>query len=62
MSDSLAALLDREPDFFDALIDSRWCSWEGLYSHFSTADEADKTFAELQLARFSGILAGRSGP
>lgn len=29
---------------------------EGVYTHFSTADEADRNFTELQLARFKQIL------
>lgn len=28
----------------------------GIYSHFAMSDELDKSFAELQLARFSGVL------
>lgn len=30
---------------------------DGVYSHFATSDEKDKTFAELQLKRFKVILA-----
>lgn len=30
---------------------------EGVMSHFAQSDEADKTFAELQLARFNAVLA-----
>ncbi|BBO72111.1 alanine racemase 1 [Desulfosarcina alkanivorans] len=48
--------LDREPDFFDQLSRSRCCAWEGLYSHFATADEADKTYAMGQLDRFNALL------
>ena len=48
---------DQEPDFFDVLYRSNHCVWEGLYSHFSTADEKDKTFADLQLNRFRDILS-----
>ena len=29
---------------------------EGIYSHFATADEGDRTYAELQLKRFSEII------
>jgi len=53
----IGVLLDREPDFFDALLASKHCSWEGLYSHFSTSDETDKSYANLQLTRFQGILS-----
>jgi len=52
----IGVLLDREPAFFDALLQSKHCIWEGLYSHFSTSDEKDKTYANLQLARFEKIL------
>ncbi len=31
---------------------------EGIYTHFATADEKDKAFAELQLARFQQVLEG----
>lgn len=30
---------------------------EGIFTHFATADEADKSFAHLQLERFSFVLA-----
>ncbi|RLB28158.1 MAG: alanine racemase [Deltaproteobacteria bacterium] len=40
----------------DELVNSRHCTWEGLYSHFSTSDEADKDYAHLQLSRFREIL------
>lgn len=48
----VGVLLEREPEFFDHLIRSRRCSWEGLYSHFATSDETDKTYSREQLARF----------
>jgi len=41
----------------DRLIRSEHCSWEGLYTHFSTSDEKDKGFANLQLSRFREILS-----
>jgi alanine racemase len=53
----VGVLLDREPDFFDVLFTSKHCVWEGLYSHFSTSDETDKTYANLQLSRFQNILS-----
>jgi alanine racemase len=53
----IGVLLDREPAFFDALLQSKHCIWEGLYSHFSTSDEKDKTYATLQLSRFEKILS-----
>ncbi len=53
----IGVLLDREPDFFDTLLASKHCSWEGLYSHFSTSDETDKRYANVQLSRFQNILS-----
>ncbi len=50
-------LLDKAADLFERLAKSRVCIWEGLYTHFSTADERDKTFANLQLSRFREVLA-----
>ncbi len=50
-------LLDKAPDLFDRLAKSRTCIWEGLYTHFSTADQRDKAFANLQLSRFREVLA-----
>ncbi|MGD0397885.1 MAG: alanine racemase [Syntrophobacteraceae bacterium] len=50
-------LLHRAPDLFARLVKSRACIWEGLYTHFSTADQSDKTFANLQLLRFREVLA-----
>lgn len=51
------------PGFFDGLGKSRACRWEGLFSHFSTADEKDKTYSNIQLSRFAEFLslAGKSG-
>ena len=53
----VGVLLDQEPDIFDHLLRSHRCLWEGLYTHFSTADEADKSYANLQLSRFQDILS-----
>jgi alanine racemase len=53
----IGILFDRGPDFFDRLLTSKHCVWEGLYSHFSTSDETDKTYANLQLSRFHNILS-----
>ena len=52
----VGVLLDREPVFFDRLIGSRRCVWEGLYSHFATSDEADKSYAREQLVRFTAVV------
>ena len=53
----VGVLLDQEKDFFDSLVSSRSCRWEGLYTHFSTSDEANKTYANLQFTRFQKILS-----
>jgi alanine racemase len=53
----IGVLLDNDPDFFDDLTSSNHCIWEGLYSHFSTSDESDKDYANLQLKRFHKILS-----
>lgn len=45
------------PRLFDRLIGSERCLWEGLYSHFSTSDERDKTYADLQISRFREMLS-----
>ncbi|GAB6907520.1 Alanine racemase 1 [Desulfosarcina cetonica] len=42
--------------FFDDLKRSRRCVWEGMYSHFATADETDKTYAREQLVRFQSLI------
>jgi alanine racemase len=53
----LGVLLDNEPDFFDKLTNSKFCLFEGIYSHFSTSDEEDKTYANIQLKKFKKILS-----
>jgi alanine racemase len=53
----IGVLFDQEPDFFDVLSASGHCIWEGLYSHFSTSDEIDKTYANFQLSKFQNILS-----
>lgn len=53
----IGVLLDQESDFFNSLAQSKHCTWEGVYSHFSTSDEKDKTYANLQLSRFQKILS-----
>jgi alanine racemase len=52
----VGVLLDQEPEFFNYLTRSRRCVWEGLYSHFATSDEADKTYAREQLNRFQSLI------
>lgn len=48
---------DRAPALFDRLAGSRLCRWEGVYSHFATSDEADKSYALRQMRRFDALLA-----
>jgi alanine racemase len=50
-------LLHQAADVFHRLAKSRTCIWDGLYTHFSTADEKDKTYANLQLSRFGEVLS-----
>ena len=49
-------LWDRVGELFEALKISRRCRLEGVYSHFSTSDEKDKTYATMQLTRFIDVL------
>ena len=41
---------------YDFIIQNSFLPIEGIYSHFSTADEGDLTFVEKQLKRFNTIL------
>ena len=52
----IGLMAKQAPPCFDELIRSSQCTWEGLYSHFSTSDERDKGYAHLQLSRFREIL------
>lgn len=52
----VGVLPSHQPDFFDYLTGSRRCRWEGLYSHFATSDEADKSYAREQLNRFKTLM------
>ncbi len=49
--------LHEAPGLFDRLAGSKGCVWQGLYTHFATADEEDKSYANLQLSRFREVLA-----
>jgi alanine racemase len=53
----VGVLLEREPSFFEKLVHSKRCAWEGVYSHFATSDEADKTYAYEQLSRFRCLVS-----
>ncbi len=41
-----------------ALLERRGLELEGLMSHFAMSDEADKSFARVQLSRFEQVVAG----
>ncbi len=53
----IGLLLHKASDLFDRLAKSKGCIWQGLYTHFSTADEKNKSYANLQLSRFREVLA-----
>ncbi len=53
----IGVLADRAPSLFQRLASSDRCIWEGVYSHFSTSDEADKTYALRQQLRFDALLS-----
>jgi len=42
----------------ERILDTKALTLEGVLSHFAQSDEADKTFAMLQLARFQEVLRG----
>ena len=46
----------QEQTVVDMLTRSLHCIWEGVYSHFATSDETDKTYAHQQLSRFQAIV------
>jgi alanine racemase len=54
-------LLSHADSFFERLLRSQACLWEGLFSHFSTSDEPDKRYANLQLSRFREVLSRVQG-
>ncbi|MFH1745289.1 MAG: alanine racemase [bacterium] len=43
-------------DFFKIISSKPWIQIDGVYSHFATSDEKDKTFAIKQLGRFKKII------
>ena len=53
----MGVFLDQEPGFLGSLIRAKHCIWEGLYTHFSTSDERDKSYAKLQLSRLRKVLS-----
>ena len=48
--------LEDQDKVYDYIIQNPFLPVEGIYSHFSTADEGDPTFVETQLERFNTIL------
>lgn len=40
----------------ESILRLQWLNVAGVYSHFATADDADQTFAHLQLDRFNALL------
>ncbi|MDM8544130.1 alanine racemase [Desulfococcaceae bacterium HSG9] len=50
-----------EPGFIDQVINSPFLIWEGLYTHFSTSEELDKTYTEQQLRKFNILLSSLKG-
>lgn len=53
----VGVLSELAADVLDAVLQSPHCRWEGLYSHFSTSDEKDKTYSHLQLTRFKNVIS-----
>jgi alanine racemase len=47
---------DRLPKFADGILACKNLDIIGVYSHLATAEETDKTFAELQITRFQASL------
>ena len=48
---------DNEPDFFNNLVKSSACIFEGLYSQFSASNQTDNTYSKLQLNQFKNVIA-----
>ncbi len=53
----VGVLLQKAPEVMNVLTRSGASVWEGMFTHFSTADERDKTYSRTQLARFREILS-----
>jgi len=45
-------------EFIEKIAGSNRFILDGIYSHFATSDEKDKTFAQLQLKRFNSVVSG----
>ena len=52
----LGIRFDKAADFIDKLSKNKNFIIDGVYTHFATSDEKDKTFANLQLKRFKELL------
>ncbi|MEE9169572.1 MAG: alanine racemase [bacterium] len=53
--------IDGAADFVSRVAEAEEVDLEGLYMHFATADEKDKSFANLQLKRFRGLIEELEG-
>jgi alanine racemase len=49
---------ERLPNLMKELVKIRQLNVEGIFTHFSTADEEDKSFTRQQIERFQGVLEG----
>jgi len=57
----MGILPEKAPQFFVHLIHCGACVWEGIFTHFATSDERDKTYSNLQIMRFQEALSRISG-
>ena len=48
--------IDSVSSFFNLLKKNSHLNYEGIYSHFATADEGDLNYANFQLEQFNGVL------
>ena len=48
--------IDSVSSFFNLLKKNSHLNYEGIYSHFATADEGDLNYANFQLEQFKGVL------
>jgi alanine racemase len=53
----LGVPFERVPAFLDELLHLPGVELEGVLSHFAVADEADKTYSQLQVDRFRAVLS-----
>ncbi len=50
-----------EPGFIEQVMHSPFVVWEGLYTHFSSSEEKDKTFTQQQLDKFNAFISSLNG-